>query len=486
MENTNVQQQSLRDKNSVMFILLVIMVAISIGSVFGFNLDLMMSVFMIAGGLSILSVIGFLHFTKRYTTAIPYIAVISNIALTFPSIFSNIDIGSANLFFFLLVLSAFYLEKKVYLVGVTITTISMATFAVLHGFDEAMIGYIVIYVLVAIPISLMIKIANKTNQKIEQLHGQMAETLDAEQKRRNHLQQSGKVISDKLGNIEKESQQNLISMTEINTAVQEVTAGTETQTESVNSILGAIEQTNNLAKDMLVQVEQLRMHSENVEGNSRDGSEQVSQLDHRVVSFQQLIDNMAVEMKNLSSRISQSLHSLHSIQEITAQTNLLALNASIEAARAGESGKGFSVVASEIRKLAETTEKTALEISNNLTDIESSNQQTQQQMETISSEMKLNIDSTKKTKNAFTNIDEAIDALLTEFKNFTDIATQIGSNTNVIESSVNDFAAVLQQSTASLEQVSATVQNQSVSNKNLNETIKETNTELANLTNANS
>ncbi|MCP4348486.1 MAG: hypothetical protein GY795_23630 [Desulfobacterales bacterium] len=74
-------------------------------------------------------------------------------------------------------------------------------------------------------------------------------------------------------------------------------------------------------------------------------------------------------MKDISDKI-------HIIEEIARQTNMLALNAAIEAARAGEQGMGFSVVAAEIRRLAEQSQKAAEEINSlSVSDVEISGQQ---------------------------------------------------------------------------------------------------------------
>lgn len=119
---------------------------------------------------------------------------------------------------------------------------------------------------------------------------------------------------------------------------------------------------NKISDEALVKGESLITSSDKMVTLSIDSREAV----HAVES---LIDNLgdqsrktSASMNQLSERSKQIEEIVKVISDISSQTNLLALNASIEAARAGEHGKGFSVVAEEVRKLAESTKESTADI----------------------------------------------------------------------------------------------------------------------------
>jgi len=132
------------------------------------------------------------------------------------------------------------------------------------------------------------------------------------------------------------------------------------------------------AEEMLAASKEIETFIDTIVQGAKEGSREAREINSRAENIKKSV-NKSEQKANLviievindveksienSSVIEQIKILSETIMQITSQTNLLALNASIEAARAGEAGKGFSVVAEEIRKLAEESKVTVVEIQN--------------------------------------------------------------------------------------------------------------------------
>ncbi|MNW48727.1 Methyl-accepting chemotaxis protein McpB [compost metagenome] len=161
-------------------------------------------------------------------------------------------------------------------------------------------------------------------------------------------------------------------------------------TTSVQSTLDASHAINEMSvgvQRIAVSAEDLANVATETEKEAASGVNFIQQVSMQMAQISDSVSSTVEIVSHLKDRSSHIEKIVSAITEISSQTNLLSLNASIEAARAGEHGRGFSVVASEIRKLAEHSSISARQIFGLLQDIMKDSQETERAMQQVTSEV---------------------------------------------------------------------------------------------------
>lgn len=149
---------------------------------------------------------------------------------------------------------------------------------------------------------------------------------------------------------------------EIAVAFEEIASGARTQADKTDESSEKIEIALETSTQVASKAETISDAAATNLSNSNEGSKIVRQMVESMNALKDVAANTQESMKLLTQRTREISGALGAIQEIAAQTNLLALNASIEAAQAGDYGRGFGVIANEVRDLAEHSKRSANEI----------------------------------------------------------------------------------------------------------------------------
>ncbi|MEN5238911.1 methyl-accepting chemotaxis protein [Pseudomonas sp. TWI923] len=176
------------------------------------------------------------------------------------------------------------------------------------------------------------------------------------------LSQMQQSLRDTLRKIAASSDQLASASEELHTVTEDTSRGLHQQSAEIDQAATAVNQMTAAVEEVANNAVSTADASKGADQTTRDGRDQVNQA---LSSIQHLVDDVtgtSQEIEQLASSANEISRVLDVIGSIAGQTNLLALNAAIEAARAGEAGRGFAVVADEVRALAHRTQQSTAEI----------------------------------------------------------------------------------------------------------------------------
>ncbi len=263
------------------------------------------------------------------------------------------------------------------------------------------------------------------------------------------------------------SQEMSASAEEIGAAIQQVASGAQEQsaqidetTENVNDLANQIENVENMSKEMDEQ-------SDSVMDNIEDGNEAIDFSIKQVSEVKTQTQEVAESINRLGELSQEIGNIVDLINGISEQTNLLALNAAIEAARAGESGRGFSVVADEIRELAEESSEATEQISDLITEIQEDVKDSVKQMHQTEETVNESVDAIQKTDKSFDSINQAAEKLSQLIENIAQRAQQMEKNSEEVRTAIAEIASVSEEASGNAEEVAASSQQQASSTQEI-------------------
>ena len=267
----------------------------------------------------------------------------------------------------------------------------------------------------------------------------------------------GKEVNNLSGTVAEIADSIHVSMSGISDSADEVARGVVSQSEDAENCNVKMTEFSNQIIVVCEQAENMGSMTDKASDAVRQGKVIIENLNQQSETIVKLANELGQDIENVKKRSDDIEDIIDTINEIASQTNLLSLNASIEAARAGENGRGFSVVADEIRKLASQSMEAADQIKHIVENIRKTTQQTTDSAKKTEEYIFKQADSLEETITIFASINNCVDELVNGLNRMLKDMRGISNERNQMEDSIHSISAVSHQIAASTGGVANTL-----------------------------
>jgi methyl-accepting chemotaxis protein len=402
-----------------------------------------------------------------FVYAMPYIGVLSYSIISFVITYLEPNIAFFSLTFLSILALSVYNNFRLIILTTLLGLVNMHYFYFFHkvnffnGLDFGkFIALIFIYLFSGVFLIVQTITGEKTKEKLS------IKQLEAE----NSNNQITKLLEETKETITKMArfQNNLQSKAELHQASSEevfsefsqITKGTEFQNTNIKHIFQTIKNVDGDIEKLTVQTQSMDSSIQTNNETVQRSSIEVSNLTEELKGIKDTILQSVVYTEELNKQ-SEIIHdALSGIEEISNQTNLLALNASIEAARAGEHGKGFSVVADEVKKLAEHSKKLTERITIVLRSMREQNDKTTLEIKHGYNKIEKNEKNIQTVQESFEDMKNFNNQTVLSFKEMEKRIRNIGEYSNDILNQIQSISSVSEQTTSSMDEITKSLENQ--------------------------
>lgn len=334
-----------------------------------------------------------------------------------------------------------------------------------------LVSFLVIFYITRLltkPINEMVLVAKQISSgdlRVEELDENRKDEMGALSKTINSMSKSLRLLISKIhemsGNVTASIEEISATSTKLQSATKQVTTVMEEVASSTENLSKGAQEGAKSIEDMNTRILSVADKTIKVAGNSVDMKKAADEGNHsiqKVIDQMQLIhssvENTANTISFLGKRSNEIGEIVSVINGISDQTNLLALNASIEAARAGEHGKGFSVVAEEVRKLAEESKQSAGKIAGLIALIQKESSESIQNMTKTKQEVTNGEEVVRQAKHSFEIILDRTHEITDELQEISAVTEEVTAGTDEVAATVNFTAKTTKQTAESILNIS--------------------------------
>jgi len=276
-------------------------------------------------------------------------------------------------------------------------------------------------------------------------------------------------VADNAENVSVASEQLAVTAEQSGQAIQQIAASSHEQARGVAQTVHFTGQISQAIQQVVDNAQWGADGASDAAQLAQDGVQAVESNLKGMHSIKAKVDVSAQKVREMGKRSEQIGAIVETIDSIASQTNLLALNAAIEAARAGEHGKGFAVVADEVRKLAEKSASAAQEVGGLIKGIQTTVDEAVTAMEEGAGEVGEGVSQAQKSGEVLAAILNAAQGVNQQVDEIAAAAEQMNASADEMVGAIDNVSAVVEENTAASEQMSAQVEEVTASAQSLRE-----------------